>query len=549
MKSNEIIKFQNCDDNEEFNSIIKEINKEKAKVHLFYEMKQKIDIIYNDINSCINDFAEKLTNIKNRIVSNNNNKFGLRTFNSLSSTLNDIIKNLTKFKDKYNSIKNSNDANKSNKDVKINEELIIKMIKNKRNYFNEMKKYEIYLVFKQLSLITLFNSSQKSNIKYEDNFDKVIKKSQDFKQSEINLKNHLINIFDSINKERQFYYNSLFQTSQNFLTNFINMFDNLCKAFSHLMNNNIANKNEDYLIKKDIIFEKLFKNDIYSFKFLSKDYLYKKAKNLGSFEIINEKLDINNALEIFDDIDALKVIEEIEGKKIQLNEKDMKSCRILKNKKELESFINMIFNEPENIKKENKQKINNLFNEDIKNQEIFMQYLNNYRAQNVYFPNKLTIILLSHFLNLVINDGVKTNNYQIIQSVLIMSMTYYTTENGDEKNNNKIYIVNYLKDNINFKNKDFWINYFEELKENEINGLKERNNNVLNEKHKIIAIISSLYSLIKTLIDFDSELAFCVDIFNSLSVKYNIPNNENIDIANYIMIEHKESQEKKDIKK
>ena len=84
-----------------------------------------------------------------------------------------------------------------------------------------------------------------------------------------------------------------------------------------------------------------------------------------------------------------------------------------------------------------------------------MKYLNSYRENERNGFNKSTIIIFSDLFKLILDKAVKNNNYDIVNFIIVLSLTYYHLKedevpenkinfNNDNNGNNKAFISEYL---------------------------------------------------------------------------------------------------------
>ena len=121
------------------------------------------------------------------------------------------------------------------------------------------------------------------------------------------------------------------------------------------------------------------------------------------------------------------------------------------------------------------------------NRIIFLQNLNGFRSSgNLLIPKKVYEII-GHFFNIILNTIKRDNDIHSAKNVILLSLTYYTTENDK-----KIYLQKLLLENELFKDNKFWedlldleisrelkkLANFEELKLN-----NENINEVITEKN------------------------------------------------------------------
>ena len=184
----------------------------------------------------------------------------------------------------------------------------------------------------------------------------------------------------------------------------------------------------------------------------------------------------------------------------------------------------------------------------------FLVYLNNYRARGKLILKKLTITYLCDLFIIIMTSAIKRKHYKLIQFSMILSLTYYHLKEEQNETNkinkndedNKIFMTEYLKKIDSFQEISFWLNYLEELINEEIEKIKKRNESIIDEKQKSVAISSSIFSLIKSMTDYGLEELFILNILDEIYKKYDINESEKNDILNFLNIEMKENKLKND---
>ena len=563
---------------EEYKKIKEIIRKESEvnkKIHSFEE-----DLLenFNDIIVATEEYTEKLKNISEKFKSDeksNNGKIYNILYDLLKDTITSMIKVSKEFKKQdctniYEDYKQKFDKSNDLFDEKM------KMLDDtKAAYFEEIKKYEQYLVKKELGLIennneTDGNKKEKKkkdkNKNLNDNYIKVKEHQENYIALKEDLIKDIKEIFGCLNTERKFIYYDVVQNCDSFFKVIKKCVEHLAKTFTNqteLINTNTFVENTN-VVKEDKIkniIEKELDISFYGFKFLhhkkedvsEEDKKHKKKKKEESeIDTLSEKLteeNINN------------IINEIKKRGIKFSKENDEIVEVIfDNKKYIDSTIVSIINNPDNFSEEEKTHLKSLFEKNVENQNSFMRYLNNYRAKGSFSFKKKTIEILCELFIQILESAVKSNNFKMIQFAMILSLTYYyineeennkKDDNHDNQNTiqetiddkNKIYMTFYIKKSSVIKEKNYWINYLNALLDDEnekVNKRKEK----MNEKQKTVAVYSSIFTLVKNIVDYDLEFEFInnvlIDIFNL----YTIDDKEKKEITDYLMLEFSQKEQR-----
>ena len=135
--------------------------------------------------------------------------------------------------------------------------------------------------------------------------------------------------------------------------------------------------------------------------------------------------------------------------------------------------------------------------------------------------------------------GYENKNFKIIHLCIILSQTYYheKSDKSDEKDQNKTYLVNYMRNDKIFKEKKFWNKHLEGLIEEEINKMNINEKKKISGKQLTTAVHSSIFTLIKSMVDFSLDMNFISSLaYEALDI-YDIPDSQKKDIVNYLIVE------------
>ena len=562
---------------EEYSKIMEIIPKEVEKNKEIHFFEEKISGVYEDINKAINEFCNKMKLILKSLNPNEDDTEGKlqKIIRSIldegSNALENIVKRFEN--DKENNTKIYTDYSKKlDEFYKSINQKIDDYDKKRKLYLEEASKYEAYLVKRELGLLESKNENENNkkenkkkkdkNFELNDNHFKVIETQENY----IAFKNDLIfeikKIIGCINTERKLVYNSLKQNAESLFKN-INMgltnINNIIAKEVSFYENNIPIKDNDNIINEENIINTILKDNIYSFKFLSinkenesieEDLKNKKKKKDKKDN--KDNLNIDALVEKLEDDNIRTLIKELKKNEIKYNIENEEKIIILEGKKKAEDFAKFIITDPEKFNEDKKKELISLLKDNIHNQKGFIQFLNNFRANGIFELKKLSITILCDLFTIIVEKAVKENNYKIIQIVLILSLTYYhidenstitnqnlkiETKGGEEDDNNKIYMTKYLQSSKPFHEKEFWLNYLNGLKHDELEKLNKRKEIVISDKQKSVAVYSSVFTLIKNMIDYDSDFVFINSVLEDVFKENKFSDTEKSDIVNFLMAE------------
>ena len=97
-------------------------------------------------------------------------------------------------------------------------------------------------------------------------------------------------------------------------------------------------------------------------------------------------------------------------------------------------------------------------------------------------------------------------------------------------------MTKYLKLSKVFHEKEFWLNYLNALKNEEIEKLTKRKEINISEKKKSISV-NSVFTLIKNMIEYDSDFIFINSVLEEVFKENKFSDNEKRDIVEFLMAE------------
>ena len=191
---------------------------------------------------------------------------------------------------------------------------------------------------------------------------------------------------------------------------------------------------------------------------------------------------------------------------------------------EINDSINIEITEDYSITKEETDELFKLL-EKGDNRMIFLRKFNNFRRFGTLEIPPREFHIICDIMNMIIKYVKGDKNLEAQISVVILSETYYKIENQE-----KIYILNYVKHNQIFHEKDFWFDFInksilKEVQRNLKNDLiKNSDKDIENAKRKKFEnlIFAQILPIIKTMTEFGLEETIICDILESLVMYYQL---------------------------
>jgi hypothetical protein len=174
---------------------------------------------------------------------------------------------------------------------------------------------------------------------------------------------------------------------------------------------------------------------------------------------------------------------------------------------------------------EEKQILINFIKEE-KFRKIFLIELSKQRTKGRYSRSKKLIQDLNDILNVILEDSEKENDYESGINCIILSLTFYY----EDKNKEKVYLFEYIKDNKWLKSIDFWNGIIDLMTKKEIEKNKKINKNTENnekEQKKIMsnAGFSQLLSYANNMVEFNIDKETIKRVIDKFAIKYEIEKN------------------------
>ena len=498
----------------------------------------------------INKIIEKLNIYNNPIDKSSENKIENKIYNICK----DIVEIITKF------FVNFEGLNNVKEDYFISIEQNIQQLEQK--FLTTIKKWEINKNLYEQVFNTLESdlikdelypkekdvdnseenktlNNQKNNYN-DDDITRILSCQNIFMDIHKKLKPQLKEIFSIINIKRNLLLKIINSNYHNFLWNIYNVGDRINKKIDE-ENINKLNIHKQYLLKDiDERINKLFDDDIYEFKFLSKFHIYKES-------CFNQKKRNNNNLEDrLDETNIENIVEKIKNYNISFNKENTEKIGLIKIYKKLKSIIELIINTPDDFNQEKKENLMSLLKTSTQNQFLFLKYLNNYRGTGKLKFTISSVKIFREIFEYIFNFGLNNKAFKLIKLCITLSQTYYHEDNKQlnekEKEIEKIYLLHYIKDWKIFKEKTFWKIYLEGLIEEEQKKLDSNNNTKIIQKQMSMTIYSSIFTITKTMIDFCLDIDFISSINEEAFNKYNISEEQKNIITNFLSVESQKKQ-------
>ena len=456
-----------------------------------------------------------------------------------SNIIDDYINNLNYLLKKFNEEKNIyENLKRINKDL---EDERIKLSKNKEAYHKTGKEAEKKIkTFVQNNIQNLSNLSPESKnelnnivsspIKTLDNYTSSISKVNDLVQKYNNTQNILYTILPDLGNEDGVFFFRLVKLYFQCLEN--------CEKYLNLnkkqMNNSKTVETNSAL--KILIEEnenkKQYEKKVNMIQYQT-DINFYKCKDKSEFDICANTVDIINKYinkDIF---------------------KNYNYQNALKNYEEI-LFVKKLFEEKGEIDEETSKKFLDSLNDESLHNSVFV-ILSQLRTNNGFQKSKSLIKCLGKAFNKLLDHAEKNKLYDYAKNSIILSQTYYYTE---EKEKDKIFLSEEIKNNKWLTNPEFWRGFIHSMIQAEFERLENdsnlpiiklnRNEPMTDEvKSKFNDVVfSQLLAYISNMIYFISDKKIVLKIADEFIKKYDYLSNSNLDTLFGIISNDKEEIEK-----
>ena len=456
-----------------------------------------------------------------------------------SNIIDDYINNLNYLLKKFNEEKNIyENLKRINKDL---EDERIKLSKNKEAYHKTGKEAEKKIkTFVQNNIQNLSNLSPESKnelnnivsnpIKTLDNYTSSISKVNDLVQKYNNTQNILYTILPDLGNEDGVFFFRLVKLYFQCLEN--------CEKYLNLnkkqMNNSKTVETNSAL--KILIEEnenkKQYEKKVNMIQYQT-DINFYKCKDKSEFDICANTVDIINKYinkDIF---------------------KNYNYQNALKNYEEI-LLVKKLFEEKGEIDEETSKKFLDSLNDESLHNSVFV-ILSQLRTNNGFQKSKSLIKCLGKAFNKLLDHAEKNKLYEYAKNSIILSQTYYYTE---EKEKDKIFLSEEIKNNKWLTNPEFWRGFIHSMIQAEFERLENdsnlpiiklnRNEPMTDEvKSKFNDVVfSQLLAYISNMIYFISDKKIVLKIADEFIKKYDYLSNSNLDTLFGIISNDKEEIEK-----
>ena len=277
------------------------------------------------------------------------------------------------------------------------------------------------------------------------------------------------------------------------------------------------------------------------------DFLFLSLFNDPNLE---EEKKIKNKMLLLKSDDILEILDIINKNKLVLSSKDEKMQKNEISKKSIKQILTIIFKENNKYDNKQKNKLFKLFDEGKEHIMYFLKILNCHRAKDISNIHKNTFIFLGEAFEYITKISLGERDIEILRLLFILSLTYYYKEN-----NKKRYLFEFIEKFPEFKEPDFWENYYEnfinyELKKSpqiyeDINEKNKTNEEMVKNKidKNSITLFTSLLMVINNMIDFKLDKDNILKLISKINDKYKL-NDEYIEQAK-ILLDDKINEEEK----
>ena len=520
---NKNVKKLNLENNthlEKIKLMISSQPEEIKKLHLFLK---DIDQIYNEYIEITKDYSQKLEKIAMKLKPDGKTIEGqliqaiqgIILFNS--NGLNEMTQEMTI---EYKNNKNNSKIENGNIEIlnhfyEIYNEQYNKTLDSYKIYGNSIKSYEYYLINKELGLINDNNISTEKNDKNNlyDNHNTVFENQEIFVNhigacNDI-LKNLFAYLTDEKNKMRQNIYN-------------------YCRSFIDKISSYIYKLNETCSNQK-LLLDNLENNTTLENKELNEYFLKPKPYSLKCLTI-DENINNNDypLLKKLNREQALNILQTFHKNGLILNEQDKTKELEQFKKQEISNILNTIINNPNQYTDIQKQKLIDLFSEQ-NYQKYFLKLLNSPLTKGKFILSKSALTNLGELFCYLNELIIKSGEINLIKQLFIISLSFYYQ---DKETGQKFYLLQYIENHPQLKNKNFWEKYLDGLIKIDIemsNKIEKENCTELN-----YIAFSNVLTVIKNMSEFHLGRIFINEFLDITNKKYKLKEEQIIQI-NYVL--------------
>ena len=447
---------------------IKEVIKQNIE-----SMKCSIDdmnIYINDLENTLKEKTETVNDLK---------KYSLNITNNLTSSYQEVNKTGNLFISSLSKTEDLIDNYYINK-IKIRDHengLGEKLNLNEYNLIKEQQKFQVNEMNNAIKLTKKYEEFHKGAIRASNKlYDEFIEESNLYKNK---IKENVCEISQKLKENIMFFFvsfKSVYHQPLNLVENYIKELNNIdmIKVLDNIIEENLETNNS--LKKSEPV-----KYKLKSLQFLQ-DINYIKTEDETNENTINDEtmtmeLNFNNPISINrkavkaldDDFckllyisdDALMLTIKTIFENYNFIDKENFDIKIEENKNKTQRYIMKII---ENMNSNENFKRNELTNDEITdlinllnehdNRIIFLQKLSDFRVKGKYVLSDNEYLILSQLFNVLCENIKKYSDYHSAELLIILSHTYYNIHKNEKR-----YLQKSIRDNIIFKEKNFWEEY------------------------------------------------------------------------------------------
>ena len=497
--------------------IISSQPEELKKLQLF--LKDIIQI-YNEYIEITKDYSKKLEKIAMKLKPDGKTTEGQLiqaiqgTILFNSNGLNEMTQEMIL---EYENNKNNSKIENGNIEIlnnftEIYNEQYNKTLDSYKIYENSIKSYEYYLINKELGLINDNKNNENNNL--YDNHNTVFENQEIFVNhigacNDI-LKNLFAYLTDEKNKMRQNIYNYCFCFIDK-ISSYVSKLNETCSNQKLLLDNL---KNITTLENKELD-EHFLKPKPYSLKCLTLD----ENINNNDFPLLKQ---LNRE-------QALHILQIFHNNGLILNEQDKTKELEQFKKQEISNILNIIINDSSQYTDIQKQKLIESFSEQ-NYQKYFLKLLNSPLTKGKFILSKSALTNLGELFCYLNELIIKSGEINLIKQLFIISLSFYYQ---DKETGQKFYLLQYIENHPQLKNKNFWEKYLEGLIKIDI----EMNNKIEKENCTELNYItfSNILTVTKNMSEFHLGKLFINEFLEDIiNKKYKLTEEQIIQI-NYVL--------------
>ena len=374
------------------------------------------------------------------------------------------------------------------------------------------------------------NKSNKKNSQVisENEINNLVSKSkkslQEYKES-VNKVNTYISDYNSKQKGLNSYFLELLKKDKEFIdditgaSNLDDLRDNLIRN-SSLIQNNFENKSKIKDLIEDIEANQIDEQYINFQKYQSElDFMNCKDENeftifINSAKLINQRIDES----LFPKLDP-----EAEHKNYEISK-----------------LVHKIFDSKEDVDENTGNELLERLKDESIHKSVFT-LLSNLRTNSRFKKNKSIIELIGKVFEYLLDHPAEKQLFSYAKNCMILAQTYYYMN----ENNQKVYLIEYLKNNNHLTDPKFWKKFMktmineEVVKFNRPENIDGKKNTQINEKLNEI-VFSQMIPYVSNMLEFNMDKKLILKITDELCEEFNYLNETNLDIIHNLISKDKE---------